>query len=132
MFKTLSILLLGLGTFGGGAFADSTDQPADPRAALVKLLPAGSKVEDLRPSPIPGIYEFSQGADVSNLTADGKFFLDVNVYDMATRENLTDALRTKARVAIINGVPESHMMIVCPRNPQYHITFFTDLDCVDL
>jgi thiol:disulfide interchange protein DsbC len=129
MFKTPVILLLGLGALGHGAFADSTDQTADPRVALVKLLPAGSKVEDLRPSPIPGLYEFSQGADVSYLTADGKFFLDGNVYDMATRENLTEGLRTKARVAMINAVPESQMLIFSPKNPQYTITVFTDVDC---
>jgi thiol:disulfide interchange protein DsbC len=130
MFKTIAILLLGSGAaLGPGAFADSTDQPADPRVALVKLLPAGSKVEDLRPSPIPGIYEFSQGADVSYLTADGKFFLDGNVYDMATRENLTEGLRTKARVAMINAVPESQMLIFSPKNPVYTITVFTDVDC---
>ena len=114
---------------GSVAFADTTDQPVDPRVALVKLLPVGSKVEDLRPSPIPGIFEFSQGADVSYLTADGKFFLDGNVYDMATRENLTEGLRTKARVAMINAVPESQMLIFSPKNPVYTITVFTDVDC---
>ena len=128
MFKTLAILL-GLGVLAPGAFADSTDQPPDPRVALVKLLPAGSKVEDLRPSPIAGIFEFSQGADVSYLTADGKFFLDGNLYDMATRENLTEDLRTKARVALINAVPESQMLIFSPKNPVYTITVFTDVDC---
>ncbi len=56
---------------------------ADPRAALIKLLPAGAKIEDLRPSPIAGIYEFIQGADVSYMTADGKYFLDGNLYDMS-------------------------------------------------
>jgi thiol:disulfide interchange protein DsbC len=127
MFKTVAILVLGV--LGTGAFAESTDQPADPRVALVKLLPAGSKVEDLRPSPIPGIFEFSQGADVSYLTADGKFFLDGNVYDMATRENLTEELRTKARVALIKAVPESEMLIFSPKNPVYTITVFTDVDC---
>jgi thiol:disulfide interchange protein DsbC len=120
---------LGLGVLASGAFADSTDQPPDPRVALVKLLPAGSKVEDLRPSPIAGIFEFSQGADVSYLTADGKFFLDGNLYDMATRENLTEDLRTKARVALINAVPESQMLIFSPKNPVYTITVFTDVDC---
>ena len=38
--------------------APAEQPPADPRAALLKLLPAGSKLDDLRPSPIPGIYEF--------------------------------------------------------------------------
>jgi thiol:disulfide interchange protein DsbC len=129
MLKVLAVLLLGLGTLGLSARALSADQPADPRTALLKLLPAGSKLDDLRPSPIPGIYEFSQGADVSYLTADGKYFLDGNVYDMGTRENLTEERRAKARIALINSVPESQMLIFSPKKPQYTITVFTDVDC---
>ncbi|HMK86562.1 MAG TPA: DsbC family protein [Steroidobacteraceae bacterium] len=102
---------------------------ADPRAALVKLLPAGSKVEDLKPSPIPGLYQFTQGAEVSYLTADGKYFIDGNLYDMATRENLTEEVRSRARLVMINAVPESQMVIFSPKNPLYTITVFTDLDC---
>jgi len=110
----------------GGA---AVSGPADPRAALLKLLPAGAKIEDLKPSPIPGLYEFAQDADVSYLTADGKYFLDGNLYDMHTRENLTEALRTHARVAMIAAVPESEMLIFSPPNPKYTITVFTDVDC---
>jgi thiol:disulfide interchange protein DsbC len=109
----------------------AAEQPAaaDPRAALLKLLPAGSKLDDLRPSPIPGIYEFQQGAEISYLTADGKYFIDGNVYDMKSRDNLTEALRTHARVGLINAVPESEMLIYSPANPKYTITVFTDVDC---
>ena len=114
--------------------APQADQPAaanvvDPRAALVKLLPSGSKIDDLKPSPIPGIYEFMQGAEVSYITADGKYFLDGNVYDMATRANLTEVLRSRARLALISAVPESEMLIFSPKNPLYTITVFTDVDC---
>ncbi len=109
--------------------AAPADQSADPRAALLKLLPAGSKLEDLQPSPIAGIYQFMQGADVSYLTADGKYFLDGNLYDMKSRENLTEDLRARARLALINAVPESQMLIFSPKNPQYTITVFTDIDC---
>jgi thiol:disulfide interchange protein DsbC len=106
-----------------------SDPAGDPRVALLKLLPAGSKLEDLRPAPIPGMYEFMQGADISYLTADGKFFLDGNVYDMASRENLTEERRTHARLALINTIPETQMLIFSPKNPQYTITVFTDVDC---
>jgi thiol:disulfide interchange protein DsbC len=129
MFKILAVVLLGVGALGLGARAHCADQTPDPRAALLKLLPAGSKLDDLRPSPIAGVYEFSQGADVSYLTADGKYFLDGNVFDMNTRENLTEARRTKARVAMISAIPESQMLIFSPKNPQYTITVFTDVDC---
>jgi len=102
---------------------------ADPRVALLKLLPAGSKLEDLRPAPIPGLYEYMQGAEVSYLTADGKFFIDGNVYDMKSRANLTEERRTQARLALISAIPESQMVIFAPKNPQYTITVFTDVDC---
>jgi thiol:disulfide interchange protein DsbC len=146
MFKIIA-LVVGFCILGGAASARSTEpapqgavagaaagspgaaQSSDPRVALLKLLPAGSKLEDLRPSPIAGIYEFVQGADVSYLTADGKYFLDGNVYDMATRQNLTEDMRTRARAALINAVPESQMLIFSPKNPQYTITVFTDVDC---
>jgi len=137
MLRIIAVLTLGLCALGVDApvraadpvRAAPADQPADPRAALLKLLPAGSKSEDLRASPIPGIYEFTQGAEVSYLTADGKYFLDGNVYDMGTRENLTEAVRTRARLAMISAVPESQMVIFSPKNPLYTITVFTDVDC---
>jgi thiol:disulfide interchange protein DsbC len=137
MLRILAAFTLAVCTAGFCARAATADQgqtppggqAADPRAVLLKRLPAGTKLEDLRPSPIPGIYEFAQGADVSYLTADGKYFLDGNLYDMDSRENLTEALRTRARLAMISAVPESQMVIFSPKNPLYTITVFTDVDC---
>jgi thiol:disulfide interchange protein DsbC len=137
MLRIFAALTLVICATGFGARAAATepavavpaDQSTDPRVALMKRLPAGSKLEDLKPSPIPGIYEFMQGADISYLTADGKFFLDGNLYDMESRENLTEVLRARARLAMISAVPESQMMIFGPKNPIYTITVFTDVDC---
>jgi thiol:disulfide interchange protein DsbC len=129
MLKSLAVFVAVAAAANVSMPAAAADQPADPRAQLVKLLPAGTKIEDLKPSPIPGIYEFSQGAEVSYLTADGKYYLDGNLYDMATRENLTEALRAHARLVLLNSIPESQMVIFSPKNPQYTITVFTDLDC---
>ncbi len=105
------------------------DEAKDPRVDLLKHLPAGSKLDDLKNSPIAGIYEFKQGAEISYLTGDGKFFIDGNVYDMATRENLTEGLRASARRALISEIPETQMLIFSPKNPLYTITVFTDVDC---
>ena len=107
----------------------SAEDARDPRVALLKHLPPGAKLEDLHPAPIPGLYEFSQGADLSYLTADGKYFIDGNIYDMATRQNLSEMHRAQARVALIGAVPESQMVIFSPDNPRYTITVFTDVDC---
>jgi thiol:disulfide interchange protein DsbC len=105
------------------------DDGKDPRAELLKHLPPGSKLEDLRPSPIAGLYEFMQGAELSYLTADGKFFVDGNIYDMDSRQNLSETRRAQARAKLIGAVPESQMVIFSPENPRYTITVFTDVDC---
>src|SRR3984957_2563145 len=101
----------------------------DPRVPLLKHLPPGSKLDDLQTSQIPGIYQFTQGAEISYLTADGKYFIDGNLYDLDSRENLTEVLRARARIALISAVPESQMVIFSPKNPLYTITVFTDVDC---
>ncbi len=103
--------------------------PADPRIALLKELPPGARIEDLQPSPIPGVYQFMQGADVSYLTADGRFFIDGNIYDMRSRVNLTALRRERARAALIDAVPESQMLLFPAAHPRYTITVFTDVDC---
>ena len=119
----------GVQTTSSAQTAPPGGQAADPRAALLKRLPAGSKLEDLRPAPIPGLYEFTQGAEISYLTADGKYFFDGNLYDVDSRENLTEVVRARARLALISAVPESQMVIFSPKNPLYTITVFTDVDC---
>jgi thiol:disulfide interchange protein DsbC len=129
MVKIFAVVLIAAGAVGLVLPAASADQPVDPRVGLLKLLPAGAKIDDLRPSPIAGLYEYSQGADISYLTADGKYFIDGSVYDMNTRQNLTEERRTKARVALINAIPESEMLVFSPKNPIYTITVFTDIDC---
>ncbi len=102
---------------------------ADPRIALLKALPPGARIQDLQPSPIPGIYQFMQGADISYLTADGRFFIDGNIYDMHSRENLTALRREQARAALIDAVPPSRMLLFPAAHPRYTITVFTDVDC---
>ncbi len=129
MMRVLAAATLALCIAAIGAHAAPADQVVDPRVSLLKRLPAGAKLEDLKPSPIPGIYEFTQGADVSYLTADGKYFLDGSLYDMDTRENLSETVRMRARLAMISTVPESQMVIFGPKNPTYTITVFTDVDC---
>jgi len=114
----------------GAAVAPATaDNGKDPRVALLKRLPPGAKVDDLRPAPIPGMYEFAEGAEISYITADGKFFIDGSVYDVESRQNLTEIRKDQIRVAALAAVPESQMIIFSPRAPQYTITVFTDVDC---
>ena len=86
-----------------------SDDPKDVRVALLKRLPPGSKLEDLRPSPIAGLYEFSQGTDISYITVDGKFFIDeiyglVVVGPLEMLANILAALDHYLIDGIVNGI----------------------------
>jgi len=101
---------------------------ADPRAAIASHIP-GTRPDDLRPSPIPGLYELTRGTDIAYVTADGKYALTGDLYDLGSNDNLTEQHRRDLRVKAIAAVPESEMLIFGPTDPKYTITVFTDVDC---
>ena len=61
--------------------------PADVRARVVAKLP-GAQPSDVAASPIPGIYEVTMGGLIAYVSADGKYLLSGNVYDLDTQVNL--------------------------------------------
>jgi thiol:disulfide interchange protein DsbC len=128
-WKPMVALTCALGLVVLQCASAAADDARDPRVALLKRLPPGARLEDLKPGPIAGTYEFAQGAEVSYLTTDGKFFIDGSVYDMDTRQNLSETRRSQLRAELIGAVPESQMVIFAPENPRYTITVFTDVDC---
>lgn len=102
--------------------------PADPRVQIAAKIP-GARPEDLRPSPVPGIYELTRGADLVYVTPDGKYAFIGDLYDLPKNNNLTELQRKQIRVKLIGAVPESEMVIFGPKNPRYTVTVFTDVDC---
>lgn len=100
----------------------------DPRVELVRRMP-GSKPEDFRPAPVQGLWEYSQGADVLYFSADGKFAIDGDLFDVASKENLSEVRRRESRIALIGSVPESQMLVFGPKEAKHTVTVFTDVDC---
>jgi thiol:disulfide interchange protein DsbC len=100
----------------------------DPRAEIASKIP-GARAEDLRQSPIPGIYELTRGADLAYVTPDGKYAFVGDLYELATNNDLTEQHRKEIRARMIAAIPESEMVIFGPKNPKYTVTVFTDVDC---
>jgi len=97
-------------------------------AAVAAHVP-GAKPGDIRATPIPGIYEFRQGADIVYVTADGRFGISGDIYRVADKHNLTESRRRELRLALISAIPESSMVVFAPSAPKYTVTVFTDVDC---
>lgn len=97
-------------------------------AAVAARIP-GTKPEELRATPIAGIYELRRGAELVYVTADGRYGFAGDLYRLADRNNLSDARRRELRLALLSAVPESSMVVFSPATPKYTITVFTDVDC---
>src|SRR5690348_9571781 len=106
---------------GGSSVANGTPSQApsdpkgtgtapDPRVLIASKVP-GAKPEDVRASPIPGIYEIMRGTDAAYVTADGKYAIAGDLYDLRSNVNLTDNERRATRLKLLDQIPESQMVI---------------------
>src|SRR5262245_57436074 len=65
-------------------------------AELSKTL-TGLTLDQVRATPIDGIYEVDLSNGSGYVTADGKYLIKGNLFEVATRANLTEARRTDQR-----------------------------------
>jgi thiol:disulfide interchange protein DsbC len=134
-----SFALLACASFAGVAVAQAQSQApastsaaaaakADPRAAIAKKF-GDIKVEDVRMSPVSGVYEVTRGSEISYITADGKYVILGDMIDIDADANLSENRRRAIRARIIETIPDSEMLVYSPKDPKYTITVFTDIDC---
>jgi thiol:disulfide interchange protein DsbC len=100
----------------------------DPRAIIVKKV-EGIRLEDVRISPVSGVYEVTHDADISYLSADGRYAILGDMIDLDSDANLSESRRRGIRARMIDTVPENEMLVFSPKDPKYTITVFTDIDC---
>jgi thiol:disulfide interchange protein DsbC len=100
---------------------------ANPEAAAANI--PGVKKEDIRPSPVAGVFEVRRGADIVYMSGDGQYVFTGDLYNVPTHSNVTEAHRRVLRQKLIESIPESQMVIFSPPQPKYTVTVFTDVDC---
>ncbi len=102
--------------------------PADVFRAISSLVP-GAQPESVKASPVSDLYEVVLGPHVIYVTGNGRFMLRGDLVEIDTQANLTEASRAHARLAAIEKVGESSMVIFSPEKSEHTITVFTDVDC---
>ena len=130
MKKLLFCLLALVATTALGAESAGGDAAAQAaiKAAIAKKFP-DINVEVVRPSPMKGIYEVVMGADTAYVSADGKFLIAGDMYEIDTRTNVTEAGRQKTRIDALAKLDEREMIVFKPQTVKHTITVFTDVDC---
>ena len=122
-------LLVAVLWLAGPAAAAPPAPDAEMRAQIAKRL----EIEpgDVRPSPIEGLYEVSSGTEVGYVSADGRFYVDGDIFDMGSKANLTEDRRRQGRLALLASVRDQDAIVFAPNGqPRHTLTVFTDVDCV--
>lgn len=125
--KQFLVLLLAAGTAlltGMGA----TAADADPRAAIAAKFP-GVTVDQVRSSPLKDVYEVDLNGDTVYVSADGKYAIAGDMFDVATRANLSEAGRSATRMKALAKLDERDMIVFGPAAAKHTITVFTDVEC---
>ena len=128
MKRLLSCLLLALTpmVWAVQAHAGAAKTPAE----LAKQL--GIKVEDVRPSPIPGLYEVRHEHAFAYVSADGNYLLQGDMVNLKTGAEVTEQARRADRIDALNKLGDDKMITFAPKPPlrtRWVVTAFTDVDC---
>lgn len=97
-------------------------------AAIAKMAPQ-ARVQTIAPMPIPGLYQVVAQGQILYLTGDGRYVIQGDAYDIATRTPLNSMTMDRLRRDAIAKLDRSQMIRFSPAKPKYTVTVFTDVDC---
>ena len=102
------------------------------REGLKNILPDGAVIEQIEPSPIPGIYAVYYG-DLQPIyvTQDGSFFIYGDIYkiNINSISNITEKSVAERRKLILQNIPSEELISFKSSNEQFSVIVFTDVDC---
>ena len=121
---TLSTLCLLLATH----FAHAGDDSEKLKQLLQKRLTEIS-ISELKPAPIPGMYEMVFGTRLAYVSADGHYMITGDLVDLESGRNLAAQRRSGLVLKAIDATGENNMIVIGPAKPKRTLTVFTDVDC---
>ncbi len=122
--KLLGVVVLAMGLNGVAA----ADDVATINKVLQRLIPS-AKPDAIAESVIPGIFQVTYGPEIFYITRDGRYVLQGDILSTDTRRNLTESIRSTARLKLIDAVDPKSMIIFAPKHVKHTVTVFTDVDC---
>ncbi len=126
MIKSLLFAAAALAGASESARADDAEKAVID--ALHVLAPKAS-ADNVRKSEIPGFYELVVSGQVVYISADGKYLIQGDVIDIASKTNLSGRALAGVRNAALKSLPVEKRIVFAPPNPKHTVTVFTDVDC---
>lgn len=114
-----------------GVGAATPASPADEavlRAAMKAVAP-DSEITHIGDSPIAGFKEVALGARIVYLSDDGKRLIQGALFDIPSRENLTQLSEAVLRKDLLADIGVDRRIVFAADKPRHTVTVFTDIDC---
>ena len=111
--------------------ADSAEVEADVDAEIAHLKEKYANVDEVRTTPVEGLYELRFGYRLAYVDASGQFgFLGSgDLQDVATGENLSEIRRLEVRSELMADLDEWDTLDFMPDGAEHELLVFTDVDC---
>jgi thiol:disulfide interchange protein DsbC len=89
----------------------------------------GLKVEQIKPSPFPDLYQVLTNGQVLYISKDGRYIFQGNLYDRTAGINLTEQAKSTVNAKLLARFDDSKTIVFAPKDPKYTVTVFTDTSC---
>jgi thiol:disulfide interchange protein DsbC len=125
-----SLMLFAGFTVASQAMAGEAEDVANIKKMLTVLMPQ-AQADSIKPAAFPGMYEAIYGPQIIYISADGRYMLEGDLYDLKKRINLTETKRNAGRAKLVASMDEKDMIIFSPPadKVKYTLSVFTDIDC---
>jgi len=116
----------------GASLPAAAEAPEDAvRQALSRVMP-NARPDHITASPVKGLYEVRYGPRLFYVSADGRFLVEGDIYNLQTREDLTEPRLRDARAKTLSSLGKDREIVFAPAKPAdkaHTVTVFTDVDC---
>ena len=79
----------------------------------------------MRAAPVEGLYQVLMGTDVIYMSRDGNYVLKGELLDINLKRNLTEDVRSGARLRLIEGIDKNEYIEFAPAKTSEAIYVFT-------
>ena len=104
-------------------------QEADIRKALAERIPQMDKIDEVRPTPMKGLYEVRIGTDLFYTDAKGNYVIQGELIDTKVRRNLTEDRIAKLTAVEFSALPLKDAFTIVRGNGKRKLAVFEDPNC---
>ena len=112
-----------------GLALSASAQESTIRKTLAERIPQLEKIDEVRSTPMSGLYEVRVGTDVFYTDAKGNFLIQGELIDTKARRNLTEDRIAKLSAVDFSALPFKDAFITVRGNGKRKLVVFADPNC---